>query len=139
MKSTSDIGNVGQAKTLVKFVELGIPVYTPFGDGYRTDLIADFNGKLNRIQVKTTENLKDETCMRWKITHQEGFHGNKIKYSSEEVDYFALYCIETNVLCLIPYEQAQTNEIHIRLDSYKGTRTKTMKFVSDYKFENFIK
>ena len=50
-----NIGNLGEAKVLAKFVELGIQVYTPFGDGSVVDLIADFNGKLNRIQVKSTE------------------------------------------------------------------------------------
>ena len=59
MKNTSNIGNIGQVKVIAKFVELGIPVFTPFGEGYTTDLIADFNGKLNKIQIKTTENLHD--------------------------------------------------------------------------------
>ena len=139
MKNTTLIGNVGLAKTIAKFVELDVPVYTPFGEGYITDIVADFNGKLNRIQIKTTENLHDDSYMVWKITHQEGFHGRKVKYTKEEVDYFALYCIETNVLCLVPFDNAKTNEIVIRLDSYEGIRTKVMRFVSEYKFENFIK
>ena len=138
-RNTSAIGNIGQVKTLSKFVELGIPVFTPFGEGYTSDLIADFNGKLNRIQVKTTENLHDDSFMIWKITRQAGYHGDRKKYTEDEVDYFALYCVETNILCLVPYENAKTNEVTIRLDSYEGVRTKVMKFVSEYKFENFIK
>lgn len=138
-RNTSALGNIGQVKTLSKFVELGVPVFTPFGEGYTADLIADFNGKLNRIQVKTTESLHDDTYMLWKITRQNGFHGDKKKYTKEEVDYFALYCIETDILCLVPIEKAQTYEVTIRLDNYEGVRTKVMKFVSEYKFENFIK
>lgn len=139
MKNTSNIGNVGQAYVIAKFIELGIPVYLPMGEGYPTDLIADFNGKLNKIQIKTTESLHDGDYMTWKLTHQEGYHGNRIKYSNQEVDYFALYCIETKILCLVPFEQAQTNTISIRLDSYQGKRLKTMRFVSEYQFESFIK
>lgn len=138
MKNTTNIGNIGQAKVVAEFVRLGVPVYTPFGEGYTADLIADFNGKLNRIQIKTTENLHDDSYMVWKLMKQQGYHGNKVKYTSEEVDYFAVYCIETDILCLVPYENAKTNELTIRLDSYEGTRTKVMKFVSEYKFENFI-
>ena len=137
-KNTSAIGNIGQAKVLSKFVELGIPVYTPFGEGYTVDLIAEFNGKLNRIQIKTTENVHDNSYMLWRISRQQGFHGNKVKYDSGEIDYFALYCIESDILCLVPIDDAQTYDVIIRLDNYKGTRTKVMKFVSDYKFENFI-
>ena len=138
MTNTTNLGNIGQAYVIAKFVELGVPVYTPVGEGYPTDLIADFKGKLNKIQIKTTENLHDDSYMVWKITHQQGYHGKRIKYTNQEVDYFALYCIETKSLYLVPYEKANTNELIIRLDSYKGTRTKTMKFESDYMFENFV-
>ena len=138
MTNTTNLGNIGQAYVIAKFVELGIPVYTPVGEGYPTDLIADFKGKLNKIQIKTTEDLHDDSYMVWKITHQQGYHGKRIKYTNQEVDYFALYCIETKSLYLVPYEKANTNELIIRLDSYKGTRTKTMKFESDYRFENFV-
>lgn len=36
-----------------------IPVYIPFGDNERADLIAEFNGKLQKIQVKTSEKCED--------------------------------------------------------------------------------
>ena len=54
-----NIGNLGEAKVLAKFVELGVQVYIPFGDGSTVDLVADFNGKLNRIQIKSTEKDTD--------------------------------------------------------------------------------
>lgn len=76
--------------------------------------------------------------MLWKITRQNGYHGDRKKYMKEEVDYFSLYCIETDIICLVPFEKAQTKEVTIHLDTYEGVRTKVMKFVSDYKFENFI-
>lgn len=41
MKNTSNIGNIGQAAVINKFVELSINVYLPFGDGYVVDLIAE--------------------------------------------------------------------------------------------------
>ena len=46
---TKGVGNIGEAKVLCKFVELGIPVYLPFGDNERSDLIAEFNGFSIRI------------------------------------------------------------------------------------------
>lgn len=53
--TTKQLGNIGEAKALAKFVELQIPVYIPFGDNEKSDLIADFNGKLNKVQIKTSE------------------------------------------------------------------------------------
>jgi hypothetical protein len=77
--------------------------------------------------------------MLFRITRQDGFHGSKKKYTEDEVDYFSLYCVETDILCLVPISDAKTESLTIRLDSYEGVRSKVMKFVSQYKFENFIK
>jgi hypothetical protein len=138
MRNTSAIGNIGQAKISAKFIELGINIFSPVGEGYTTDLIAEFNGKLNKIQIKTTEFLHEDSYMIWWVTHQEGNHGKVKKYTPEEVDYFALYCIATGTMYLVPYTNALTQRVIIRLDSYKGRRNKTMKFESEYLFENFI-
>ena len=65
--NTKSIGNIGEAKVLCKFVELGIPVYLSFGDNEKADLIAEFNGKLNKIQVKTSLKAEDGT-MKFDLT-----------------------------------------------------------------------
>jgi hypothetical protein len=39
--NTKQIGNIGEAKTLCKLVEMMIPVYTSFGDNERADLVID--------------------------------------------------------------------------------------------------
>lgn len=44
--TTKQLGNIGEAKALSKFVELQVPVYQAFGDNEKSDLIADFNGRL---------------------------------------------------------------------------------------------
>lgn len=57
--NTKRLGNIGEIKTIAKLVEMQIPVYQAFGDIEKADLVADFNGKLNKIQVKTSEIFKD--------------------------------------------------------------------------------
>ena len=44
-------GNIGEAIILAEFVKRGIQVSIPYGDCARYDLIAEFNGKLNKIQI----------------------------------------------------------------------------------------
>jgi hypothetical protein len=39
--NTKQIGNIGEAKALGKFVEMMIPVYVSFGDNEKADLIID--------------------------------------------------------------------------------------------------
>ena len=90
--NTKNIGNIGEAKALAKFVELGIQVYLPFGDNERSDLIADFGGKLNRIQVKTSVKTENGTVL-FDLTsstmHRK--NGVKHKYTPDEIDF--LYVI----------------------------------------------
>lgn len=130
--NTSSIGNIGQAKVLTKFSELGVPVFLPFGEGYTVDLVAEFNGKLNKIQIKTTQSLHDNSYMKFRITKQDGYHGQQKDYEDNEVDYFAFYCVETDMVLLVPKQDTKSEEFRIRLDDYEGKRTSTMHFAKDY-------
>lgn len=132
-------GNFGEVRVLSEFVKLGIQCYLPYGDGSGVDLIADFGGKLNRIQVKTTEGLNKAGAMEWKTTRQEGYHGNRVTYGLGEIDYFAFYCIETDIVCLVPFdENFPVSTLSIRLDDYAGKRLSTMRFASDYSVANIV-
>lgn len=137
--NTSKIGNIGETKVLFEFTKLNIPCYIPYGDGNTCDLIADFNGRLNRIQVKTCSKLNSSGALEWKVTRQDGFHGNKQTYSKNDIDYFAFYCVETDIVCLIPFDNNfPTVTLTVRLDNYEGKRLSTMRFASDYSIQNII-
>ena len=41
MTTTKQIGNIGEAKTLCKFVEMMVPIYVSFGDNERSDFVVD--------------------------------------------------------------------------------------------------
>ena len=137
--TTNQKGNLGEVRVLSEFVKLGIPCYLPYGDGNGVDLIADFGGKLNRIQVKTTETLNKAGAMEWKTTRQEGYHGNRVTYDLNDIDYFAFYCIETDIVCLVPFDKNfPVSTLSIRLDSYEGKRLSTMRFASDYSVQHIV-
>ena len=138
--NTSQVGNIGEVRVLSEFVKLGIPCYLPYGDGNTCDLIAEFNGKLNRIQIKTTQSLNRAGAMEWKVTRQTGYHGNRVQYSLEDIDYFAFYCVETDIVCLVPFDSNfPSSNLSIRLDDYKGNKLPSMRFAKDYQIKNFIK
>ena len=132
-------GNLGEVRVLSEFVKLGIQCYLPYGAGSGVDLIAEFGGKLNRIQVKTSEHLNRAGAMEWSVTRQEGYHGNRANYSVSDIDYFAFYCIETDIVCLVPFdENFPVSTLSIRLDNYTGKRLSTMRFASDFSVEKII-
>ena len=107
---TKGVGNIGEAKVLCKFVELGIPVYLPFGDNERSDLIAEFNGKLNKIQVKTSVKAEDGK-MIFDLTSstQHRSNGVKHKYTTSEIDYFACYNIARDKIFLIAVDKPRSS------------------------------
>ena len=138
--NTKQIGNVGEAKTLSKFVELGIPVFIPFGDNEKCDLIADFGGKLQRIQVKTSiksTNGKIIFSLVSSTVHRK--NGVRHVYSSKEVDYFALYNIESDILLLVPISDINGNKtISFRIDGKNIHNQFNQKMIFDYSFEKIV-
>jgi hypothetical protein len=77
--------------------------------------------------------------MEWKVTRQEGYHGNRTEYSQNDIDYFAFYCVDTDIVCLVPFDDNFTaSSLSIRLDDYVGSRLKTMRFASDYSVKNIV-
>ena len=136
--NSKNIGNIGEAKVLCKFVEMGIPVYLPFGDNERSDLIADFNGKLNRIQVKTSvkaENGKMVFDLTSSTAHRK--NGVHHKYDEKEIDYFACYNIARDKIFLIPVDEPRAG-ITIRYEKPKNGQVLNINFEEDYLIENLL-
>ena len=135
------VGNIGEAKILFEFVKREIPVYIPYGDAEKTDLIADFNGKLQKIQIKTSEKTKDG-YMIFKVNSRTSKNGEstEVSYTKEDIDYFAFYNIERDVCLLIPVEDMSAkNHVQIRYEKPKNNQTKGIMFEDKYYFDNIIK
>lgn len=134
------IGNIGEAKVLAKFVEMGIPVYIPFGDDEKADLIAEFNGKLNKIQVKTSIKSKNG-CSIFDLTSSTAHrtNGGRRKYSNSEIDYFALYSLDRDKVYLIKAPENPLTGITIRFSDTKSGKKIGVNFESDFLIENVLK
>lgn len=137
---TKQLGNIGEAKTLWKFISLGVPVYIPFGDNEKSDLIAEFGGKLNKIQVKTSEKLEDD---RFIVSLESSTVHNGINYhhvyNHDEIDYFALYNLESDILMLVPINKLENRRTITISIPWKSSHNqfKTLNYL-DYTFEKII-
>lgn len=137
--NTKNIGNIGEAKVLAKFVELGIPVYLPFGDNEKADLIAEFNGKLNKIQVKTS--IKAENGkMIFDITSSTQHRKNGVKhiYTSNEINYFACYNINRKCILLFKVDEVPNTTITIRYEKPKNGQITGIRFEEDYLIDKVL-
>lgn len=141
MVNTKRYGNIGEAMAISLFVKHGIPIAIPFGDNEKYDLIAEFNGKLNKIQVKTSISKAENGTVTFDVTSSSLHRKNvsKAKYTKNDIDYFFCYNIETNKSFLIEAPETPVNMITIRIDPPKNKQVKNIRYEKDYLFENVIK
>lgn len=123
-------GDIGEAKVLSKFVELGIEVYIPFSNSNRCDLIANLEGGLQRIQVKSSLKIhKGRYRIKLVKDYSRKSGDKKHIYSREDIDFYALYNIERDKVLLLPVEIAPTHNITIEVGSEREKKLSIENFI----------
>ena len=130
---TKKKGNLTELQFLAAFMENECGVSIPYGDNSKYDFIADVNGKLLKIQVKTSSYVDEkQTAIKFscRSTHLNCKGVSNVKYSKDEIDYFATYW--ENKCYLIPVEECSTQK-NLRLtDTTKSGQVKGISFAKDY-------
>ena len=130
-------GNVSESAALNAFSKAGFVVSVPFGNGAPYDLIVDTGKRLWKVQVKTGR-LR-EGCVLFAAQRINGHHGTKrYKYEEGEIDLFAVYCQENELVYLVPTLGALT-EGRLRVSSTKNNQQQNMRWAKDFEFETFLK
>lgn len=116
-------GNLGLGKAIEYFTSQSIPVSIPLNDTQKYDIIADFNGKLQRISIKTSRYKKSENSYEVMLKNTGGSSGNnKIRlFNNQDCDYIFIYTANEE-LYLIPSKEIQaTNSICVgnKYNEYK--------------------
>ena len=131
-------GQYSEAKALLEFQKYDIPVAIPWGDNERYDLIAEFNGKFNRIQVKTCNEEQNGSIICY-CRSSKNHTTNKVKsLYIGEVDYFVFVNQTHDLIAIVPIEDiGEKTQIALRLIPPRNG-VKTAKYFSDYSFEKFF-
>lgn len=135
MKNTKSIGDIGESAIIAEFNYFNIQVYVPFGDNSQSDLIADFGGKLQKIQIKTTEFIKD-CVMSFSISSRR--YNVDYKYTPDEVDFYALYCVANRSCYLVPYNESIGYCLKLRLEKSKNNQIKGVRMADEYRFDSIF-
>lgn len=122
--NTKEKGNIGEAIIISEFVKRGIPVSLPFGDNQRYDLIAEFNGKLNKIQIKYSDQKEINHSISIPTSSSYNHTTNKIrKKYNNDVDYIACYIKKWDRCCIIPIKEiGNRSNICIRKEPTKHAK-----------------
>ena len=86
---TKKKGNLTELQCLAAFMENECGVSIPYGDNSKYDFIADVNGKLLKIQVKTSSYVDEkQTAIKFscRSTHLNCKGVSNVKYSKNEID-----------------------------------------------------
>ena len=85
------MGTIAEAHVLVRLLQQGFGASWAVGDSLGWDLIADWRGKVSRLQVKSTRVAhKGQT---WRILFGHG-HSSKVMYNACDCDAF---------VCVLPW------------------------------------
>lgn len=98
-------GNLGLAKAINYFVSHSIPVSIPLNDTQKYDLVADFNGKLQRVSVKTSRNTHTNgKSYEVQLRNTGGSSGKSVirLFDNESADYLFVYTADDKMY-LIPF------------------------------------
>ena len=139
--NSKDKGNIGEAILLAELTKRQIQVAIPFGDNARYDLIAEFNGKLNKIQIKycgqTTENNSFICPCASSTNHTTNKH---LSTYEEDVDYMAFYLAPIDKTLLVPTEKIIGKKtITFRIDPPKNGQQTGINLVEDYTLDKILK
>lgn len=129
-------GNLTELQCLTAFYEQGCHVSLPYGENSRYDMIVDIGGKLIRVQVKTASlKHKDDEgaiCISCKSSHVNSQGVSNIRYTKEEIDFFATFWKQK--CYLIPISECSVEKT-LRLEPPKNGQVKGITFAKDYELE----
>ena len=129
-------GRTTEIEVVLAFIKLGFNIAEPFVPD-RYDFIADVNGDLIKVQVKTSRVKKENeaiifTCRSTNVnTKGTTYH----RYNKEQIDYFATFW---NEKCyLIPVEECSVNKT-LRFCYPSSGQKKGITLAEEYELEKVL-
>ena len=139
--SSKEKGNLTELQCITAFYKLGYQVSIPYGENSRYDFIADVNGKLIRVQVKTSSIKKDTQgaiSFATASTRINSTQNITHRYTKNEIDYFATYCVERDTICLFNIKEMPNSTIRLRYEPAKNGQTNGVRWEKDYLIETVL-
>lgn len=135
--NSKQLGNVTEVSVMLSFLKLGYNVLTPYGDCERYDFVADINGTLYKIQVKTSKDEDGKFSFNTASTHYTDGKCIHDSYTKDEIDFFAT--VYNDECYLIPVEKCGGRSTSLRYETPKNGQTRGIKWAKDYRLEEVVK
>ena len=106
-------GNMGLGRAIEYFTSNNITIALPLNDTQKYDLIADFNGKLQRISIKTSRFTQNNKSYFVALKNSGGASGKGVirKFDNDSCDYVFIYTGDNNMYLIPAKDIVATNAI----------------------------
>lgn len=85
-------GSIGEIATQLEFMKMGYEVYSPATDNARYDFIAHKDGKLYKVEVKSTSRkVRDVWKVQLKKVHSNRSSNRIANFDNTLVDFLSVY------------------------------------------------
>lgn len=132
-------GSISEARALYEFQKRNIPVCIPWGDNERYDMIAEFNGKFNRIQVKTANEEENGSIKCYCRSSTNHTTNKKLSTYENEVDYFVFVNSIYDIVAIVPIDFiGEKKVISLRLTPPLNNQKTNINYFSDFSFDKIL-
>jgi len=129
MRDTTTIGNRSEGMVLAALIRVGYQPLIPFGGGLRYDLAFDLDGQFKRVQCKTGRLVNGVVAFQtanWSRPTSPG------RSYCGEVEYFGVYCPDTEEVYLVPIEDVHDRGAYLRVEPTRNGQAKGVRWAKDY-------
>lgn len=133
-------GDLAELKVAADLIERGCKLSIPFGEDCDYDLIADYGGRLHRIQVKFTESDGHRILIRCRSHSLTNGKVRQTKhYTAEMIDWIAVYDRTTDRCYYCPSSELGTGrcELSLRLTPARNGQRLRIRSAAHYVNPNF--
>ena len=127
--TTNQKGTIAELQVARAAVELGVGVYSPFGDE-RCDLIFDLRPRLVRVQCKWAHRHGENILVPLFSARRAADGLRHLKYSAAEIDAFAAYCPDTGRCYFLEFEPQSS--VSLRLGPTRNNQARGIRWAHEY-------
>lgn len=135
------VGKIGEVATIKKLIERDIDVYVPVLDN-GVDIVANFGGKLQKIQVKSSTRSDDDKVIFSLTRNKNIIKGSTVQtqhqqYNTDEVDYFSLYDFSKDQVYLIENDRPR-HDVVLRFGDTKNGQIAKINHSADFEIDRVL-
>lgn len=137
MLTTKEKGDITELICILELKKLGICVSIPYGENAPYDVIADINGKLYKIQCKSSAYEDGSISFSCKTVH----YNTKTRKTESYAGKIDFYMTHYDSKCyMIPIEDClNSSSKSLRLEKTKNNQKKNVVYAQDYELRKVIR